>query len=52
MIQVSDYMILSGINQAILFTYVVPNNGKVSRLEKLVEEINGRIIIISSEASA
>jgi hypothetical protein len=44
--QVSEYMDLSGIKQAILFGYVTPNNGKVVRQEKAAEGVDGRIVVI------
>ena len=47
--QVSRYMVLSGIKQAILFTYIFPNNGNTIKREHKLDGIDGRIIDISTE---
>jgi hypothetical protein len=48
-LQLTNFMTLSGISQAILYTYVSPNNGKILKREHKVEGINGRIIDLSTE---
>ncbi len=48
LLQVSGYMTLGGINQAVLFSYLSPNNGAVSRRETTLTGGGGRIIIIST----
>lgn len=48
--QVSHYMALSGVIEAILFVFVFPNDGSVSRNEYPAIGTNGRIVVISTNA--
>jgi len=50
--RLSHYMSLSGINHAILFVFVIPNDGTVSRTEHPAQGTNGRIVIISTVREA
>ena len=49
--QVSRYMQISGISQAILFSLSIPNTGKAIRSEHASSGIDGKIIVISTEVS-
>lgn len=49
--QVSNYMIISGIKEAIIFTYTFPNKGITTKREHKIDGINGRIIDITVEPS-
>jgi hypothetical protein len=50
--QVARYMELSGINQAILFSYASPNTGKVFRKEGELPTEHGSLIIMTTEEGA
>ena len=47
--QVSNYMAISGITQAVLYWFYSPNSGKTSRSEHTLPGMNGRIIVVSTE---
>ncbi len=49
--QVTHYMVLGGIAQAILFIFSSPNTGKVSTRTEHIPGINGQIVIITAESS-
>lgn len=49
--QVTHYMALGGIKEAILFIFSSPNTGKVSIRTEHIPGINGQIVIITTESS-
>lgn len=50
LVQVSRYMALSGITQAILFVFVTPNDGTVAQREYDAHGAPGRIAVIATNA--
>ena len=48
--QVSHYMALSGITEAMLFVFVFPNDGTVSRTDFPAIGTNGRIVVVATNA--
>lgn len=48
--QVTHYMAMGGITQAIIFIFCSPNTGKVSQRTEHIPGINGHIVIITAEA--
>lgn len=47
--QVTNYMAISGITQAILYIFRSPNTGEVSRRTEQIPGVNGQIVIISAQ---
>jgi hypothetical protein len=46
--QVSNYMALSDITEAILFVFIIPNNGTITQMEYDAQGTPGRIVVIST----
>jgi hypothetical protein len=47
--QVSNYMAISGIKNAILLIFNTPNIGTISKIEEHLPDINGKIVVICTD---
>jgi hypothetical protein len=50
--RIANYMAISGINQAILFNYFVPNTGKVMRIKHPILFDSGQLLYITTQERA